>query len=63
MWMIGRDDSILRGGCVTDHELTVLPTKLIKTNDVYISFPVQCRHGSVQIRSFIIMELYFTGII
>ena len=34
-------------GCVTDRELTVLPAKLIKTNDVYVSFPVQCRRGSV----------------
>ena len=48
---------------VTDRELTVLPAKLIKTNDVYVLFPVLCRHGSVQIRSFIVMELYFTGII
>ena len=47
----------------TDRELTVLPAKLIKTNDVYVSFPVQCRRGSVQIRSFIVVELYFSGII
>ena len=33
--------------CVRDRELTVLPAKLIKTNDVYVSFPVQCRRGSV----------------
>ena len=46
-----------------DRELTVLSAKLIKTNDFYVSFPVQCRRGSVQIRSFIVVELYFSGVI
>ena len=59
MWMIGRDDSILRGGCVTDRELTVLPAKLIKTNDVYISFPVQCRRGSVFIAKLAIFDIVY----